>query len=152
MFNKSTMLKSKVKLLPTMLNRLENIPTSTCIMNNVFRSTLDNYEGDDFNLISHKMPYHDNYVTLKSFDHFRVMLGVLPPKESTYYHLNRHIKILDGNVEVRFNNTECDKFKFDKNYALTIASPHYLFNNNKDKTSTYIWIEKTPAYQNSLII
>ena len=153
MINTANMfLNASSKLLPTMFRRLEHIPASTSVMDNSFRHVLNNYTGEDFNSIGNdNYKYLDHTITLKNFDNFRVMMGILPSKEYTYYHNNRHIKILKGDVEVSFNSNDRDKFKFNKNNAITIGSPHYLFNETNE-TTKYIWIEEIPLYQNTLII
>lgn len=120
-------------------------------MDNTFRCILDTYKGNDY-LGAHKhISCIDTCCTLKNFDTFRVMLGVLPPKSSTYHHLNRHIKILEGNLDITFDLNNTNRFAYDKKNALTIASPHYLINKD-ERQSTYIWIEETPKHQFTLII
>ena len=145
MFRNTSKLISK-----NVLKNVDSVPYNIFVTDNVFRNILDEYNDTNVNIKKNNILYND-YTVLKSYDKYRLMFGVLPPKECTYYHFNRHIKIIEGDIEIRFNTSEINKFKFDKKNALTIASPHYMYNNNNIESS-YIWIEKTPQYQNSLII
>ena len=145
------MQSQSVKVLPHLFRSLEKVSKSYSVMDNNFRCVLDAYKGDDYLKINKHISCIDTCCTLKNFDSFRVMLGILPPKSLTYHHLNRHIKILEGNLDITFDLNDTNRFAYDKKNALTIASPHYLINTD-EKESTYIWIEETPKHQSPLII
>ena len=144
------MLRSTSKIIPSIFSKLDSVPKKTNILDNVFRNILDEFEGDECKNIQKNIPQND-YITLQNFSNFRLMMGNLSSKECTYYHNNRHIKVLEGDVEVRFNHNENNRFKFDKKNALTIASPHFLFNTDNNN-SLYIWIEETPKFQDPFTI
>ena len=143
------------KMLPTLFKQLNNVPKNISVMNNTYRNILESYNGNDFINLSNKIPICDNNINIKEEDNYRVMLGILESKQITYHHLNRHLKVLDGDINVSFNvdkhKEDYTTFLFNNENALTIASPHYLINNS-NKKSIYMWIEETPKFQNTYTI
>ena len=109
------------KMLPTLFKQLNNVPKNISVMNNTYRNILESYNGNDFINLSNKIPICDNNINIKEEDNYRVMLGILESKQITYHHLNRHLKVLDGDINVSFN---VDKHKEDYYISYLIMKMH----------------------------
>lgn len=111
--------------------------------NNLYRTYLANYNGNDYlSLFGNEFPNDDQIVIARNDEsNIQLMMGILQPKTSVYYNNFRHIKVLDGPIDIELNKTgDCSRFEFRKG-AITLANSHYIHNSSNKKKS-FLWIDK----------
>ena len=132
-----------IKTIPELIQNICNIPKKSNPTDTVYRRCLANYSGNDYSILFEKEFPDDNHIVInRDRDRdLQLILGVLPPMTSLYYNNPRHIKILDGPIDIELNITgHCSRFEFT-NGAITIANSHFVHNDTLSRKS-FLWIDK----------
>jgi hypothetical protein len=126
--------------LPELVKNIQNIKTHPS--DSVYRTCLANYYGKDYSsFIGKEYPNDDQVVINRNTTHnIQLILGILRPNTCLYYNNPRHIKVLDGPIDIEFNKTgDCSRFEF-RDGAITIANSHYVYNDSNQYKS-FLWID-----------